>query len=68
MEHEYSKEDKEKLERFNRRFLLALDCFMPVVGRRLLVDCRDDIELAGVDYAIEKWEPFVVNSLTGGKA
>ena len=58
--------DAELTADWNIRFMLALDCYLPVVARDLFEDCRDDIRLFGFDYAKEKWEAFIVNSLTGG--
>ncbi len=46
-------------QEFNIRFLLATQCYMPKVARALIRECRDDIELFGLEYAQKKWAKFV---------
>jgi hypothetical protein len=60
-----SKAAKLKMEQFNLRFMLALDCYMPSVARSLMKDCREDIKFFGFEYAQKKWSKFIEYSLTG---
>lgn len=43
---------------FNIRFLLATQCYMPKVALQLIRECREDIEIFGLEYAQEKWAKF----------
>jgi hypothetical protein len=64
---EYIKEVEGEAERvkFVFGFLLALDCYMPGVAKRLFDECKEDIKMFGFEYAQKKWSRFVVGSLTG---
>jgi len=52
---------KPKLEEkeLNSRFLLAVQPYVPKVGIALIRECREDIELFGLEYAQRKWANFV---------
>ncbi len=64
---EYVKEVEGEAERkkFNMQFMLALDCYMPSVAKKLFEECKEDIRMFGFKYAQEKWSKFVIGSLTG---
>lgn len=44
---------------FNIRFLLATQGYMPKVAKRLIRECREDIEMFGLEYAQKKWARFI---------
>ena len=44
---------------FNLRFLLATQPYMPKVALGLVGECREDIEIFGLEYAQKKWAKFV---------
>lgn len=46
-------------QEFNIRFLLATQCYMPKVALALIRECREDIELFGLEYAQKKWAKFI---------
>lgn len=46
-------------KQFSIRFLLATQCYMPKVALRLIRECREDIEMFGLEYAQGKWPKFV---------
>jgi hypothetical protein len=54
---EYVKEVEGEAERvkFVFGFLLALDCYVPGLAKRLFDDCKEDIKMFGFDYARRKW-------------
>lgn len=52
-------EIKGQVKEFNTRFLLATQCFMPKLARQLIRECREDIEIFGLEYAQQKWAKFV---------
>lgn len=52
-----------KLREFSIRFLLAAQCFMPQVAHQLIRECREDIEIFGLEYAQKKWAKFVDNKV-----
>lgn len=55
----------EEFKRFNMKFMLALDCYMPGVAIKFLQSCRGDIQMFGFEYAQKKWSKFITGSLTG---
>ena len=46
-------------QEFNIRFLLAVRCYIPKVAVDLVRQCREDIELFGLEYAQRKWAKFI---------
>lgn len=46
-------------EEFNIRFLLTTQPYIPKVALALLRECREDIELFGLEYAQKKWAKFI---------
>lgn len=44
---------------FNIRFLLAAQHYIYKVARALIRECREDIEIFGLEYAQRKWAKFV---------
>lgn len=44
---------------FSLRFLLAAQHYMLKVARALIRECREDIELFGLEYAQQKWAKFI---------
>lgn len=44
---------------FNLRFLLATQPYMPKVALGLVRECREDIEMFGLEYAQQKWAKFI---------
>lgn len=58
-------DEPEIAEDFNLRFLLALDCYMGSVAKKMLEECKEDVKLFGFKYVKEKWETFIKCSLTG---
>jgi len=48
-----------EMEKFNSRFLLAVQGYMPKVARKLIAECREDIKMFGLKYAQKKWAKFI---------
>lgn len=48
-----------KLREFNIRFLLAVQPYMLKVARALIRECREDIEMFGMEFAQRKWAKFI---------
>ena len=46
-------------QEFNALFLLATQVYIPKVSLGLLRECREDIELFGLEYARQKWARFI---------
>lgn len=44
---------------FNVRFLLKTRPYIPKVARNLVRECREDIEMFGLEYAQKKWAKFI---------
>ncbi|GAH42388.1 unnamed protein product [marine sediment metagenome] len=42
------------MQEFNIRFLLAARCYMLKVARTLIRECREDIEIFGLEFAQQK--------------
>jgi hypothetical protein len=54
-----------RLSKFNMMFLLALDCYMPGVAKKLFEECKEDVEAHGILFAERKWRRFIEGSLSG---
>lgn len=46
-------------QEFSFRFLLAAQHYMLKVARTLIRECREDIEIFGLEFAQRKWARFV---------
>ena len=54
-------------QEFNTRFLLATQPYIPKVALALIRECREDIELFGLEYAQRKWARFTELKKEGGQ-
>lgn len=50
---------RQDFKEFNRRFLLAIHPYPPMVAKQLLRECHEDIVLLGWEHTQNKWMRFV---------